>query len=98
MRWCRECDDIIYIESIGYTRVVHTWGGVYEEMRKTLSSLLEELDGLCPGRFFSPYRGYIVNLDHIATITPAHIEMRDGSRILMGHILRLDLLKKSLKS
>ena len=78
-----ECDDIIYIESIGYTRVVHTWGGVYEEMRKTLSSLLEELDGLCPGRFFSPYRGYIVNLDHIATITPAHIEMRDGSRILI---------------
>lgn len=64
-------------------RVVCTWGGVYEEMRKTLASLLEELDGLCPGRFFSPYRGYIVNLDHIATMTPAHIEMRDGARILI---------------
>ncbi len=77
------CDDIFYIESIGYRRVVHTKQGVFEEIRQTLTALIKELERLCPGRFFSPYRGYIVNLDAISTITPNHIVMKEGSTILI---------------
>lgn len=78
-----DCDDIIYIESMGYRRVVHTKEGEYEEMRKSLSALCEELNLLCPGRFLTPYRGYIINLDEIDMIMPGHIMMRNGAKILI---------------
>lgn len=78
-----ECSDILYIESVGYRRIVHTKHGIYEEMRKPLSALMEELDQLSPGQFCIPYRGYIINLSEVSTITPSHIMMRDGARILI---------------
>lgn len=78
-----ECGDIIYIESVGYQRIVHTKEGVYEERKKTLSALMEELDQLSPGQFCIPYRGYIINLSEVATITSSCIVMKDGSRILI---------------
>lgn len=78
-----DCDDIYYIESIGYRRVVYTKKGVFEETRQTLTSFMDELERLCPGRFFIPYRGYVVNLDEITTITPDHIVMKEGSKILI---------------
>ena len=78
-----ECNDILYIESLGYRRIVHTRQGVFEETKQTLSTLLEELECLCPGQFCSPYRGYIINLNEISTITPSHIVMRDGFKVLM---------------
>ena len=78
-----ECNDILYIESLGYHRIVHTRQGVFEETKQTLSTLLEELECLCPGQFCSPYRGYIINLNEISTITPSHIVMRDGFKVLM---------------
>ena len=77
------CTDILYIESVGYRRIVHTKKGEYEEMKKTLSSFMEELNQLMPGQFFVPYRGYIVNLSEISTITPDHIVISDGSRVLI---------------
>ena len=78
-----ECDDIIYIESIGYTRIVHTAAGNYEEVKHTLSALYEELEKICHGQFIMPYRGYIVNLDSIRTITPGKITLCDGSTVLI---------------
>ena len=78
-----DCDDIIFIESVGYRRIVHTKKGEFEEARKTLSSLLKELDVLYRGRFCIPYRGYIVNLDEISTIMPGRIVMRNGAEILI---------------
>lgn len=77
------CIDILFIESVGYRRMVHTKKGVYEETRKTLSGFMEELNQLMPGQFFVPYRGYIINLSEIGTINPDHIVMADGSRILI---------------
>ena len=56
---------------------------LYEERRKPLSALMEELDQLSPGQFCIPYRGYIINLSEVSTITPSHIMMRDGARILI---------------
>ncbi len=78
-----DCNDILYIESLGYRRIVHVRQGVYEETRQTLSVMMEELDRLCPGQFCSPYRGYIINLNEVSTITPSHIVMRDGFKVLI---------------
>ena len=78
-----ECSKIIYIESIGYTRIVHTAAGNYEEVKQTLSALYEELEKICQGQFIMPYRGYIVNLDSIRTITPGKITLCDGSAVLI---------------
>lgn len=78
-----ECSKIIYIESIGYTRIVHTSAGNYEEVKQTLSALYEELEKICHGQFIMPYRGYIVNLNSIRTITPGKITLCDGSAVLI---------------
>lgn len=75
--------DIIFIESVGYRRVIHTLSGVYEETKQTLSKLLEELEHISPGQFIQPYRGYIVNLDSVRTILNNRIIMQDESEILI---------------
>lgn len=78
-----DIDEIVYIESIRYKRYVHAKSGVLTEARLTLTKLLELLESLSPGQFISPYRGYIVNLDEIRTITSRDIEMQNGDRILI---------------
>ena len=74
---------ISYIESVAYRREVHTDTAVYEETRQTLHSLHERLEELSPGQFIQPYRGYIVNLDAIRTISSDKIIMQNGDFILI---------------
>ena len=76
-------DKILYIESQGYRRVVHTAEGLYEEVKNTLSRMQEELDSISPGQFIQPYRGYIVNLDAVRTIASDRIFLHDGEFILI---------------
>ena len=76
-------DDIIFIESVGYRRCVHTKHGIFEEIKKTLTLFLEELDSCSPGQFIIPYRGYIINLEAVKTITVRNIVMQDGTEILL---------------
>lgn len=76
-------DSILYIESVGYKRVVHTSAGDYEETRKTLTAFLNELEKAAPGQFMQPYRGYIVNLNEIRSVSPDNITMQNGSTILI---------------
>ena len=78
-----DADSILFIESVGYSRLVHTDGNIYEETRKTLSSFMEELGKLRPGMFIQPYRGYIVNMEAIRTIEPRRIVLRNGEGILI---------------
>lgn len=75
--------DIIYIESVGYRRVVHTLAASYEETKKTLSRLFDELEEIAPGQFIMPYRGYVINLDAVRTITSNHVKMQNGDEILI---------------
>lgn len=75
--------EILYIESVAYRRLVHTSTTLYEETRKPLARLHEELDALSPGQFILPYRGYIVNLDAIRTISTDRIIMQNGDFILI---------------
>ena len=79
-----DLDEISYIESIAYRRVVHTdGGGIFEETKRPLAGFLEELEKHSPGQVIQPYRGYIVNQDAISTITPSHLVLRNGDSILI---------------
>lgn len=75
--------DILYIESIAYKRVIHTKDGVYEEVRRSLSGFAEILDVMAPGQFIQPYRGYIVNMSAISTISPSCITLVGNDRVLI---------------
>ena len=89
--------DIIFIESMGYRRLVHTKDGVYEETKRPLSKMLSDLEELSPGQFITPYRGYIVNLDAIKAITNDRVVLHNGESILIkrGDFRRLkDILFK----
>lgn len=78
-----DVEDISYIESVNYRRIVHVNGTTYEETKTTLAKFAEELELLSPGSFFQPYRGYIVNLAEIRTITPNCLVLRDGTSIMI---------------
>ena len=78
-----DIDDIIYIESQGYRRYVHTKSEKLTETKRTLTQFLDAFEELSPGQFVSPYRGYIINLNEIRTITSKYIEMQDGAHILI---------------
>ena len=78
-----DISEIEWIESLGYNRHVHTPHGELIETRRTLSQFAQELEKLSPEQFIMPYRGYIVNLDAVRTITPKNIQMKDGSVILI---------------
>ena len=47
------------------------------------SMMFAELEELTPGQFIQPYRGYIVNLDAIRTISSDKIIMQNGDFILI---------------
>lgn len=76
-----DAGSILYIESLKQHKIVHTMSGFFTETRRTLSAFAQELEELFPGQFISPYRGYIVNLDYIRTITPKGITLQDHTEI-----------------
>lgn len=73
--------EILYIESVGRLRVLHTPAGSIEERQLSLSALYDQLQALAPGQFITPYRGYIVNQDAIRTITAQDIQLHGGARV-----------------
>lgn len=74
-------DDILYIESLRYYRIVHTKSAQIQENRRSLASLKEELDTLAPEQFILPYRGYIVNQNAIRSISPDALLIQNGDTI-----------------
>ena len=76
-----DIDDILYIESLRYYRIVHTKERKIQENRRSLASLKEELDALAPEQFILPYRGYIANQNAIRSISPDALLMQNGDTI-----------------
>ncbi len=76
-----DIDDILYIESLRYYRIVHTKSTQIQENRRSLASIKEELDTLAPEQFILPYRGYIANQNAIRSISPDAILMQNGATI-----------------
>lgn len=73
--------EILYIETLNRSRVVHTTSGDYAEHRQSLTALFNQLNQLSPGQFINPYRGYIVSQDAIRMITAREIVLRNGVKI-----------------
>ena len=76
-----EIRDILYVESFRNYRSIYTQKGIYNETKRSLSALQEELALRCPGQFISPYRGYIVNLDAVDSISVEGIILKNGVAI-----------------
>ena len=76
-----ELDDLFYVESQGHSLTVYARGQTLSESRRSLSRLQEELCRLSPGQFISPYKGYLVNLKAVTSITRERITLRCGATI-----------------
>ena len=71
-------DEIQYVESSNHMLTFHLRQKYVLETRDVLSRLYEELEGLSPGQFIKPYKGYIVNQKAIMTIDKKGIALRCG--------------------
>lgn len=76
-----DVNQILYIENVRNWRSVYTSAGTYDETKRSLTSLLEELEALCPRTFVSPYRGYIINFAAVNSITAEGIVLKGGTFI-----------------
>ena len=74
---------IDYIESVGYRRVIHCGSEVLNEIRKSLSDILNELEVLSPGQFFRLHRWCLINLDAIKSISVERVQIRTGEELPM---------------
>ena len=76
-----EVNKLIYVESLRNCRTFHAVGGTYNETKRSLQVILDELNKLYPDQFISPYRGYIINLNAISSLDPTGITLKDKTVI-----------------
>lgn len=81
--------DLVLIESFNHSRVCTLKDGSKLETAATLSSLMEQLGG--DGRFFSPHRAYIVNLEYVSGLNPSELMLTDGKKLPVSRKLYADL-------
>jgi len=71
--------DLVMVESFNHDRVCTLIDGTKAVTGDTLGSLMERLSS--DGRFFSPHRAYIINMEHIAALNTADILLSTGQRV-----------------
>ena len=71
--------ELAAVESFNHDRVCHLTGGATLVTGDTLGALMERLSG--DGRFFSPHRAYIINLEHITALNAADVVLSTGQRV-----------------
>ena len=76
-----EVNKLLYVESLRNSRMLHTVSGTYSETKRSLQTLLDELNALYPDQFISPYRGYIINLNVVSSLDPTGITLKDKTVI-----------------
>lgn len=76
-----DTEEITYIESSSHSQHLHTSKGECIEARQTLGEVRSLLENATPGQFFSPYKGYIVNINTVRTIENSQVVLRDGTTI-----------------
>lgn len=81
--------NIIYIENCDRDIEIVTDKMKFREKGK-ISEILKELDG----RFYSPHRSYIVNMDHVAMVDTEGIVMSNGDEIKVCRSLLLKIKKE----
>lgn len=74
-------DDVLYVESLNRTRIVHLIGG--EDLR--VSTTLAQIYELLPAsRFVYCHRSVVVNLDYVVEATPTEALLRGDVRVPMS--------------
>lgn len=87
-------DDILYIENFAHTQSVHLKGNACLEAKESITQLMSMLEEVAKDRFFSPYKGIIVNMNAIMTIEPCGIKLKDGTLLPIVKRSFRDLQKK----
>ena len=71
--------ELVLVESFDHRRMCTLSNGTSLETSATLTSLLERLEG--DGRFFSPHRAYIVNLEFVQGLAGGELLLSNGRRL-----------------
>lgn len=70
---------ILWCESRGHTAIIHTVGGGELVLRMTIAGVLERLRPY--PQFLECFRGCIVNLDQVKTLSGSDFILHDGSKV-----------------
>lgn len=71
-----DLDEIVYIESFSHNQCFHLKNGESFDVRRSMSALLDDLEKISPKEFFSPYKGFIINVQCIKSIESNQIIVR----------------------
>ena len=84
--------DIYYIESANKKVIIHTTTGVLENYGK-----MEEFEQMTGGSFYRCHRGYLVNMEKIASYTADTIQVTNGEKLILAQKKYIDFVKKYMK-
>jgi len=71
--------ELVMVESFNHDRVCSLTDGSRAVTADTLTSIMERLSD--DPRFFSPHRAYIINMEHIASLSASHVLMTTGQQV-----------------
>jgi DNA-binding LytR/AlgR family response regulator len=81
--------DIYYFEVLNHNIKIHTLNGIYD-IRDSLKNVELMLAG---GTFIRPHHSFLVNLQHIMSISQSDIIMKNGQKINISRKKKDDVLK-----
>ncbi|MCB9251587.1 MAG: response regulator transcription factor [Flavobacteriales bacterium] len=85
--------DILFISSMQNYIRIHFSSGKSMVFHSTLRSISENLD---PAKFIVVHKSYIVNLDHVSSVSGNSIKMANGGEIPLGRQYKPDFLARIL--
>ena len=85
-------DDMLYIEMVSHTAIIHTRDTRYST-RKTIAEIIAELDDTL---FVRCHKSFVVNIQHIASISKKCVVLSDKSSVDLGKTFAADIIMRSL--
>ena len=86
-------EDMLYIEMSSHTAIIHTRDTRYST-RKTIAEIIAELDDTL---FVRCHKSFVVNIQHIASISKKCVAMSDKSTVDLGKNFASDINEKFIK-
>lgn len=86
-------EDMLYIEMISHTAIIHTRDTRYST-RRTITEIIAELDDTL---FVRCHKSFVVNLQHIASISKRCVVLSDKSCVDLGKNFASDINEKFIK-
>lgn len=89
-RYSLKYDEILYLEKRGRQVIIHTDNEIYRAIL-SISELWEKLDKKV---FAAAHGSYVVNLEHVRSVSHDEVELRDGTKILISRSCRGELTRR----